>query len=177
MIDIKNVFPECDADTLLIGLIKEKGFPNHQHGISSVNNALRTREDSNSILIGIVDLDRAKNIEENKHLIKFTEEIANTIGSDEELLLKKLPSKEHYVIFVNRAFESWIWKQADLAGINKNTFGFTSLDDLCDVSKHYRTTADSDNGKKFKKFVNTVVRANPPGIILLRKWLVDNTFE
>ena len=176
MIELKNIFPECYADTLLVQLIKQGGRPNHQHGISEVSRALKSRSDNNQTLIGIVDLDKAKNIAENKYLMEFTEVILNGKDDQASLILKKHPSKSHYLIFVHKEFEHWIWSQAKLGGVDTKTFGFNTLDELYQISKSYRTSTNSNAGQRFKKFVNAVVIADPPGVALLKKWLVDYNF-
>lgn len=175
MINITNVFPECYADTLLVELIMDRKYPHHCKGVPKVNHELKERKDANGVLIAVVDTDRDKYVEEYKHLVLFEEKV-NKRNEDEGLALKKLPNKEHYVIFVHTKFETWIWKQADLAGINKVDFDLRSIEDLYSVSKHYNTNADSPTGRNFKRFVNAVVQAAPPGVTLLKKWLVDNDF-
>lgn len=168
MITVKNIFPECDADTLLVELITERGHPNHCKGISKVSKALERRKDENVYLIGIVDSDEFKRINDDKYLIRFTEIIHDLIDQEESLLLKKIPNKDHYIIFIHKEFEPWVWRQAEIAEIDANTYGFVDLDSLYKESKHYRTSGSI----KFKKFVKAVVSANPPGIKFLKQWLV-----
>jgi hypothetical protein len=173
MIEIKNIFPECDSDTLLVKLITQRGNANHSHGISKVEWAMKRRGDTNEVLIALVDSDKFKKPEENRYLYSFTEIIVDCTNAKESLVLKKLPNNNRYAVFLCPEFEPWIWRQAQLAGIKTTDFGFPDLDSLYKVSKHFRT----NESQIFKNFVNAVVQANPPGILLLRKWLVEQDFS
>ena len=125
MIDIKNIFPECDSDTLLVQLITQRGFPNHCKGISKVSKALEKHKDAvDRFLIGMVDSDNFKRINDDKYLRNFSELIKDLKNTDEGVVLKKIPDKKHYLIFIHTEFESWAWKQAGLATINTLEFGF-----------------------------------------------------
>ncbi len=173
MIEIKNIFPECDSDTLLVKLITQRGNANHSHGISKVEWAMKRRGDANEALVALIDSDKFKKPEENKYLFSFKEIIVDCKNGEESLVLKKLPNHNRYAIFLCPEFEPWIWKQAQIARVNTSNFNFTDLDSLYKVSKHFRT----NESQVFKNFVNAVVMANPPGITLLRKWLVNQDFS
>ncbi len=168
MVELKNIFPECDADTLLVELITQRGHPNHCKGISKVSTALKNNSESNGFFIGIVDSDKFKRIVDDKYLQNFTEELYNFKEQDEGIVLKRIPNKHHYILFIHKEFEPWVWKQAKLAQINTEEYGFSDLKSLYRESKHYRT----NESQKFKKFVNAVVKANPPGVQFLKKWLI-----
>ncbi len=170
MIDVKNIFPECDADTLLVELIINRGKPNHKKGISEVTKALDMFQNNNSRLVGLVDYDKLKYQNQNKYLVNFSEIILDQKNEDEGLIIKKIPNKQHFLIFVFKEFEPWIWKQAQLAKIDSTEFGIKNLDELYKLSKHYRNIGNAN----FKKFVNAVVSANPMGIELLRSYLIVN---
>jgi hypothetical protein len=174
MIEVKNIFPECDSDTLLVKLITQRGNANHCHGVPKVEKAIKERaKKTNEVLIALIDSDRFKKPHENKYLFSFTEIICDKQEAAEAVILKRLPNTNSYVVFICHEFEPWIWQQAQLAQINTSEFGFRDLATVYKLSKHYRTNQDPT----FKKFVNAVVLANPPGILLLRKWLVDNDFS
>jgi hypothetical protein len=169
MIDIKNIFPECDSDTLLVQLITQRGFPNHCKGISKVSKALEKHKDAvDRFLIGMVDSDNFKRINDDKYLRNFSELIQDLKDNEEGVVLKKIPNKRHYLIFIHTEFEPWAWKQANLAGINALEYGFSGIEEFYKESKHNRTLGSL----KFKKFVNAIVMAEPPGIKFLKEWLV-----
>lgn len=172
MINIKNIFPECDSDTLLVELITQRGKANHNKGVSKVEKAMQRLEQQNNVLIAVIDSDKFKNLHENKYIYSFDNIIIDKANCDEALVLKKLPNKNNYAAFLCPEFEPWIWKQANLAKINTIEYGFPDLATVYKVSKHFGT----NESKEFKRFVNAVVVANPPGITLLKKWLVDNDF-
>ncbi len=168
MIDIKNIFPECDADTLLVRLITQRGNANHCKGISKVINELESRKNQNSYLIGIVDSDKFKRKEDLKYLKLFSESVCDLVNNNEGITIHKIPNKEHYIIYIHTEFEVWAWKQALLAGLNTNEFGFADIKEFYKESKHFRTNESA----KFKRFVNAIVIENPPGVKLLKEWLI-----
>lgn len=176
MIGIKNIFPECDADTLLVELITNRGRANHGKGFTKVLSALQKRSESKDVLIGVIDSDKFPNKGRTIYFEEFSGVIFSGINAAENVELRKHVTKPHYLVFIHPKFEPWIWKQAKLADVNTADFGYGSVLDLEKVSKHYGTRAASQSGQQFKKFVNAIVQANPPGIILLKRWLIDNHF-
>ena len=57
--------------------------------------------------------------------------------------------------------------------INLDQFDYNSYREFERESKNYGIV----KSQKFKKFVNAIVEANPPGIKLLRRWLIDYDFN
>jgi len=174
MIDIKDIFPECDADTLLVELITKRGKANHNKGVSKVSKALKNRSDKQGPFVAVIDSDKFKRLHQDPYLPQFSEVISNYINGKEHLKLNKLPNKQHYLVFIHPEFEPWIWEQAALAEINFEELGYNN------DYKGFETDAKNyglAQSKKFKKFVNAVVSANPPGIIMLRRWLVEKNFN
>lgn len=168
MIDIKNIFPECFSDTLLVELILNRGKANHKKNISKVVNALKDKSDSNEKLVGVVDYDVfKKTFIYNKYLNVFSQIVEDKESLDASLRILKIPTKNHFVIFIKPEFEPWIWKQAELANVKNFDFNIKDLEDLYKKSKHQKNGINLD----LKKFVNAVVMANPPGIKLLREYL------
>ena len=173
MIDIKNIFPECDADTLLIELITQRGWANHNKGVSKVSKSLLHKSDLVGPFFGVVDSDKFKNIDKDPYIPFFTQIVSNTVNDAEKLKLTKIPGKEHYLIFIHPEFESWILAQAELVGIKLSQYNYNSYKEFERESKNYGLVISP----KFKKFVNEIVEANPPGILLLKKWLLKNDFN
>lgn len=170
MITIKNIFPECDADTLLVRLILQKGIPGHRKGVSKVSMALEKEKDSLGVFIGLIDFDKRKYQTQNKYLRNFSQVVFDRKDENEGLVITKIPNKQHFLIFVYKEFEPWIWKQAALANVNSAEFGIKDLEVLYKLSKSYGESEDIN----FKKFVNAVVMADPPGIKLLRAYLTKD---
>jgi hypothetical protein len=174
MIDIKDIFPECDADTLLVELITRQGHANHNKGVSKVSKALKKNAHKLGPLIGIIDSDKFKRLDQDPYLPAFNEVICDHIEGDEKLRLNKLPNKQHYLISVHPEFEPWIWAQATLSGLNFDDYGYENdFDGFEGDSKRYGMVESA----KFKKFVNAVIIANPPGVLMLRRWLIDKDFQ
>ena len=163
MINVKKIFPECFADTLLIELILQRGKPPHYHGINNVGKALE-KYNSGDIIIGVVDTDKFKR--PDPIIEQFTEVVEDCLA-DHGLLFKKMPGTNKHVVRVHPTFEPWIWEQARLAKIGGGQFGFNSIKQLADAAK----TEEVFENKDFKKFVNAVVGANMPAMLTLRRWL------
>lgn len=162
MIDIKNILPECNADTMLVELILQRGKPPHYHGINNVGKELVTRN-TGRVVIGVVDTDRFKRPDPN--ISRFTEVVEDKLAT-EGLLFLKLPATTKHLIRIDPDFEPWIWKLAqdnDLAG----TYGFNKLNDVIEAAKTLKVMENAN----FKKFVNSIVTANPTAIQTLRTWL------
>lgn len=163
MIELKRIFPECNADTMLAELILQRGKPAHYKGISKVCNAL-INFDGAKFTIGIVDTDKFKRDAGLIH--KFSEEVENKMNP-EGLLIKKIPSSNKYVIRLDPGFEKWIWQQAEVCSISPRDYGFNSVEDLMKAAKQNEVAEH----RELKGFVNAVVQANPPAIQTMRKWL------
>ena len=168
MIEIKNVFPECDVDTLLVELILQRGKPMHNKGITKVVNSIANYNNSSKYLIGITDTDRFKRDKDNPNLKKFSEIVADKIEA-EGLLIIKIPATNKYLIRINPDFEPWLWKLALECNINPSSseYGFSSYDEFYKASKRYGLKQEP----RLKKFVNAVVLNNPPAIVTLKIWL------
>ncbi len=169
MIEVKRIFPECNADTLLVELILQKGKPAHYKGNSKVAKALENITNETLLVIGIVDSDKFENTP--PYLENFSQTVEDC-SEIENLILKKIPNTKKHLIFVCPKFEPWIWKRAMESSINPVDFGFETLSDLFKSSKSNELREDAN----FKKFVNAVVRSDNPAILKLKGWL-ENVFE
>lgn len=164
MIEVKRIFPECNADTLLVELILKRGRSAHYKGTTNVSQALKKYNNNSHSIIGLIDKDKFKNIP--PYFSEFTEQVEN-LENDFGLILKKRPLENKYVIFICPAFEAWIWARATESNINQEEFGFNSIDDLKRVSKRNELREDPN----FKKFINKVVQSDNVAISKLREWL------
>ncbi len=165
MIQVKKVFPECCADTILVELILQRGRPSHYHGINNVGQAL-IKYNKNDFIIGVIDTDKFKRPDPNIEL--FTVIVEDKLRS-EKLLIRKQPETNKHIIRIHPEFEPWIWDLAIECGINPNDeiYGFESIEKLYTASK----SVDVFDNQKFRKFVNAVILKNPPPIQTLRLWL------
>ena len=60
-----------------------------------------------------------------------------------------------------------------LLNISLEEFDYSSYKEFERDSKNYGIV----RSQKFKKFINAIVEANPPGILLLKKWLLENDYN
>ncbi len=126
MIEITRVFPECDADTLFVELLLQKGKPSHYHGITNTTKAI-LKSKRTDFIIGVVDTDKFKR--DNADIKSFSEVVTNRLN-DENLLVIKLPNTNKHIIRLHPAFERWIWEVAKKCGVNPGEFGFNDLDKI-----------------------------------------------
>ena len=163
MIDIKRIFPECNADTLLVELVLQRGTPSHYHGINNLGKAL-VRYQKNDFIIGVADTDKFKRKDPN--IDKFTVCVVNKLP-EENLIVYQLPESNKHIIRIHPEFEPWIWDLAKKTGIDPLRFGFDTY------KKFEKAAKDEDlyDNKDLKKFVNAVIQQNPPAIQTLRYWL------
>jgi len=169
MIDVKRIFPECHADTLLVELILQRGTPKHFHGINNVGIALM-KYPKNDFIIGIIDTDKFKRKDPNIEL--FTTTISDKLH-DEKLIIKQQPKTNKYIIRLAPEFEPWVWELAKKCNIAPGDFGFDTIKKLKNVAKDENAAAN----KNLKKFLNAIIQANPPAIQTLRYWLSKATTE
>ena len=165
MVEVKRVFPECCADTILVQLILQRGRASHYHGINKVGQAL-IKHESNDFIIGLIDTDKFKRPDPNIEL--FTELIDDKLA-DEKLLIKRQPLTNKYIIRIHPEFEPWIWDLAFSCDVDPKDeiYGFDTIEKLYHASK----SEDVFDNAKFKKFVNAIITKNPPPIQTLRFWL------
>jgi hypothetical protein len=165
MIGVKNIFPECEADTLLVSLILQKGPAGHRKGITKIQTALR-ENDTNHFIIGVIDTDKFKKEERYKFIQEF--EVIEDRLNEENLLILNKPGTNKYIIRIHPGFEKWIWDLAITCKINPVEYGFDSLDTLKKATKQMEVCEN----RAVKKFVNDVVSLNPSPIQTLRNWLI-----
>ncbi len=169
MIEVKRIIPECNADTLLVELIMQRGKPGHRNGKTEVLKALEEFDDDTRFIIGLIDSDKFKRTYNYCDEFTITREDKVT---DQGLLIKQHSNSNKYLIFVCPAFEKWILQLAEENGINPSDYGYDSFESLCNASKRNEIREDKD----FKKFVNAVIQKNPPAIATLKRWF-EKVFE
>lgn len=166
MIEVKNIFPECEADTLLVTLILQRGPAGHRKGITKVQAALQ-ENDTNNFIIGVIDTDKFKRESSYKYIQEFTEIVEDKL-KDENLLVVKKPGTNKHIIRIHPVFEKWIWNLAIECGAQPSDYGFDSLKSLTDATKQQKVSEHIE----LKKFINKIVSLNPPPIQTLRNWLM-----
>ena len=160
---LKRIFPECDADTLFVKLLLQRGLPNHQKNIHKVAKALELHGDDSLFVIGLVDNDKVKNV---PTYLKGFAEIENN-KKEEGLTILNLEGTEKYIVRLHPAFEKWILFVAKSCGIRPEDYGYSDFEKLRSESKGDGVY----NNIALNKFIKAVINANPPAIQTLRYWL------
>ena len=171
MIELKRIFPECCADTILVEKILQRGRPAHYHGINNVGEAL-CNYGGGEFIIGLIDTDKFKRKDPKIGLFTalVTDELHDQkLMHDQKILIRRLPETNKYIIRIHPEFEPWIWDLAAQCSIDPGDpeYGFDTLVKLGEATK----TEEAFNNPKLKKFINAVVLQNPPPIQTLRFWL------
>jgi hypothetical protein len=163
MIDVKRIFPECNADTLLVELIIKRGKPAHYKGISKVANAIEKFEHHHLFVVGVVDDDKFTRVP--RYLNEF-----ETVLDQKEDNIKVLRERgtQKHIIKIVPALEKWIWMVAEGCGIDAAQYGFDSWQYLKDNVTKDETIYQNTN---FKKFINAIIAKNPQPIQTLTTWL------
>lgn len=162
MISIKRIFPECNADTLLVELVLQRKWAYHCHGINEVGIELN-KHYRGKFIIGLVDND--KFIRPEPRLKLYTDIVVDK-KQDEGLIIKKEPDTEKHVIVLHPAFERWLWKLA----VDNNCIGLNGINSFEDLKSETKSNKVNDN-QKLIDFIKVIVNANPPAIQTLRTWL------
>ena len=163
MIDLKRIFPECDADTLLVQLVLQRGLPVHCKGISKVAGSLERISNNNVFVLGLVDNDKLKNV---PTFIRNFKEYENKVA-DEKLTILNLAGTQKFIVRLHPGFEKWILFVADSCDVKPENYGFEDFEKFKNAAKGESVYEN----KEFKKFLNEVIQKNPPAIQTLKYWL------
>ncbi len=190
MIQVKRIFPECNADTLLVKLILQRGNPVHYEGIPNVATALKKFPNDTAFIIGLVDDDKFKTlpsfikefseIPDNEYLsahglqydgvphdLPLFIQNHRQLISQQNLIILKHPGTQKYLIKLKPAFEKWIISVGESCGI---TLGESEYEGNFMRFKDEAKDDEVYNNKNVKKFINSIVIADPPAIQTLRFW-------
>lgn len=171
-----NIFPECDADTLLVKLIiQNERFHNHRKGISKVATALKKCPLKQGPAIGLVDNDKFKTLPSYFKECEVKEDLSK---KQEQLILKQHVATGHFVIHLHPAFERWFWHQYELCSekiSDTDEIHVSSFESLRNLTKHFGNTGSCPN--ELRLFMKKVITLNPPGIIRLREWFKKNALK
>jgi len=150
--------PECFADTtLLYNMLIPKQLLNHQKGITNVAKIMQNSNNLNKYYVGLIDND--------KITPRYFDEF-DVVESYNNITLKKSKTLNHYIIVLTPAFEQWILKCAEQAGIDATKFNLP--DDPKELHKVTEKLAIGPN-QNFTNFLKAIKRANPPSIVALNQ--------
>ena len=161
MCDSLRVLPECHADTLLVSIIGFKRA-NHKPSIGAVANAMKDKMKTMKV-VGVIDDDK-------KSIPKYFEQF-EIIEKKDNLLKKKHPSREHYLIVLHPAFEDWVFAAADKVGIDPadSKYGFKTKKYFRNISKNKNV----DENQKVKGFLNDIKQQKNSPMTTIKKWITE----
>lgn len=152
-----RVLPECDGDTLMINLLGFKN-PNHQFGISVVAKAMQENF-ATRIAVGIVDNDKKNH---PKYFSSF-----EILDEKHNLILKKHPTKKHYLIFLNPAFDTWIWNHAIDNNIDPSRFKIRDFKYFMKLTKNQNV----HKNENVRQFINALKQKKNSPLNTLENWI------
>jgi hypothetical protein len=159
MISIRRIFPECNADTVLVELILQRKWAAHIQGINNVGLTIN-KHYNGAFIVGVVDKDKCRN--KDPRIKLYTEAVDSCDGVE----VMKEPGTEKHLIMVDPAFERLVWKLANDTGVVSHE-GFNTIEDLKDATKTNRV----DDNESLRRFLKTIIKHDPPAIQTMRKWL------
>ncbi len=165
MIDIKRIYPECNADTLLIELLLKQEEPKHCQGITEVAKAMKGCTRIDKVIVGLVDDDKFKRL---PSYIKEFKLIENQNG-----LKKHHPSANQYIIQLQPAFEKWIIAAGESCNVSFNASYYKGN---FDKFKNDAKSPVVNQNDYMKEYIRKIILANPPAIQTLNSWL-NEIFE
>jgi hypothetical protein len=152
--------PECDIDTTLITFFVKNAAPiDHEPCIGDVANAMKNVKDKEFVLVGLIDNDKRK----PKYFDDFEE-----ISSNNDIIFKKKPQVEHYLLILDKASEKFILKNAQAVGINLEDYGFPS--DLKSLTKLTKKENIKTN-QNFQNLLQDLKNKSATGFLEIEKIL------
>lgn len=169
-----HVIPECYIDTKLIeALCPPKKFYNHQKNCHKVISTMQSKRLDGDFALGIVD--------EDKKIVLYSKEFELVINVNDQLKLLKHPTKNHFIIYICPAVETWMLTIANQENIDLDTFGLPKdLKRLTAITK----TSKSENKDPYSSNLNDLFKAlrksDSPVVKTLIFWinhLKDNPYN
>lgn len=154
-----SIIPECCIDTNLVETLvpPRKGY-NHQKGCGTVTKVMKEHF-ADSFAVGIIDKDK----KELDYLKEFS--IIITKGN---LELQKHNNRNHFIIRISPAMESFLLLNVAVAGISLEDFDLPSeFEQFKKVTKMVNSKKDS----RFKNLFKTMKKQNLTDFELLTNWL------
>jgi hypothetical protein len=160
---ILNIVPECFVDTKIAEILGQVKKYNHQHGCGDVANELKNKL-QDSIALGIIDEDKNKG-PQAKYFSEF-----ETIAEENNLILKKIKNKKHYLILICPEVEKWLLNDSQKINIDPGSEPYNLPRELKGfVQKTKLQNIEKNEG--FKRFIKDLVKEKAPSITTLKKWI------
>lgn len=157
-----NIVPECEIDTRLVQILANlRRPPNHAKGHGKVANKLKDNL-KNKPALAVIDFDKIK-IRKSQYFESFI-----TINSKHNLILKKHPFLNHYLLIIKPVIESWLLENAANSNVIPENLG----DNLMDLTK-FTKTKNIHLNHHFTFFIKKLIRNKASGVILLQTWLIN----
>ncbi len=152
----ENIIPECYFDTLLVKTMLNVKNVNHQKSCFKVETTVKGIDD---FALGIIDKDK----KEIAYLKDFIAEITN-----DNLILWKHRTKQHYFIQLIPAIEIWILNAADESNLNIVEIGLPNeLNKLKKITKQ----EGAIKNKLLINLCNQLIIGKSKAITTLSLWL------
>ena len=160
MIASNCIFAECNADTLLAKRILKVDHIPHYKGIGEVSKAMELYKNDSHVVVGLVDGHKFRN--ETTFIKRFT-----AIIKEGNTIVQQLPDSNKYLIRLIPSFETWIFNAAVAGGVDLPKCNYPTIKSIETATKSDQV----DKNQNIVTFINTIIKADPPEIQLLSKWL------
>ena len=155
---MKQIVPECYADTYLVEILLKRGKPRHQKGIHKVKETVEKLAKELNKFAAVIDKDK-----DQHHFYNSLETI-----SDEAGVLHKKKGNINYFI-LEPAIEQFILNCCESSNIDISDF-FKYSNDLHGLRNLFKSPAIESN-HDFKRLINELINKNSAGIIRLQTLL------
>jgi hypothetical protein len=155
--------PECFAETELVKvLFDNNGYLNHGEGIHNVSRILKKDDVHNYVNVGFIDNDK-KNVP--PYFDEFT-----TLEENDQLIFKKHPGTNDYVVVAKPAIERFILSQLTELGKNPSDY---NLPDNFQLFRKKLKSMRIQHDEGFKTLLSDIKSANTSGI----KFIMDKIVQ
>jgi len=155
---IENIIPACFAETILMQTLGYSCGKNHQRGDGKVLNNLKKIGKTMAIAV----MDRPVGTAPNH--IK-TEFVTIETGSH-NLFLKKHKNKNHYIIYIDKVLEEWIFE------IGKSSKVSSPYKNVESLRKDIKLSSSLSN-KRLLKYFESIHTKNPTAFKTIDNWIKE----
>lgn len=160
-----HVIPECYIDTKLIeALCPPRRFYNHQKGCFTVMNTMRSKKLADDFAVAIVD--------EDKKVVEYSKEFHEVANLNNQLKLLKHPAKNHFIIYICPAAETWMLTIAKQENIDIESFGLPKdLKRLTAITKTSKSENKDPYSSNLRDLFKALKRSDSDVVKTLTFWI------
>ncbi len=158
------MIPECYVDTKLVKILyppKSKRY-NHQKGCSTVTKEMQEKF-ADDFALGIVDKD--------KRALDYSKEFGIVFQTNNLELLKH-QTKNHYLIFIRPAMETWLMTNLEEVGCSLSDFGLPNdFEKFKKITKTSKSEQHDPYSKNLDQLFRILKEKKAKSVLVLAYWI------